>query len=228
MDKLTEEQRRKNMQAVKATGSKIEVTLAKLLFSRGHRYRKNNSKVFGKPDITFGKLKIAIFADGEFWHGKDWEIRKNDHKSNRDFWFKKIERNIERDKEVNEVLRQQGWAVMRFWGEEIKKDVLSCVLKIEEEINNRKAVLNGKTSITEHSGKKYRIRIVEPDDNAKDNYLHNKEHESIEKNNVDISDNPLYDFSENEGLLSVAEEEFQYSASKDIDNNCHKKEGNKT
>lgn len=76
MDKLTKEQRKKNMQAVRATGSKIETILAKELFKRGHRYRKNNKKVFGKPDLTFAKLKIAIFADSEVWHGKDWKKRK--------------------------------------------------------------------------------------------------------------------------------------------------------
>lgn len=61
------------MQAVKASGSKIEIILDKALFARGYRYRKNNPKVFGKPDFTFGKYKIAIFVDGEFWHGKDWQ-----------------------------------------------------------------------------------------------------------------------------------------------------------
>lgn len=91
MDKLTKEQRRKNMQAVKSSGSKIEVMLAKYLFSKGYRYRKNDKTVFGKPDLTFKKYKIAIFIDSEFWHGKNWETRKYDHKTNKDFWYKKIE-----------------------------------------------------------------------------------------------------------------------------------------
>ena len=231
MDKLTEEQRRKNMQAVKATGSKIEVTLAKLLYSRGHRYRKNNTKVFGKPDITFGKLKIAIFVDGEFWHGKDWEIRKNDHKSNRDFWFKKIERNIERDKEVKETLSRQGWTVLRFWGDDIKKDALSCVLIIEEEIKNRKAVINEKISITEHSGKRFRIRIIEPDSvnvTASTYYLQNKESESPEKTGVYINEDIQYDYLDEEEHLKAAEEELQYSTSENSDSFCHKKEDNQT
>ena len=83
------------MQAVKSKGSKIETLLAKELWKRGHRYRKNNKSVYGKPDLTFKKHKIAIFVDSEFWHGKEWEVRKKDHKSNKDFWHKKIERNIE-------------------------------------------------------------------------------------------------------------------------------------
>jgi len=116
VDKLTKEQRTKNMQAVKATGSKIETTLAKALFARGHRYRKNDKTVFGKPDLTFKKLKITVFVDSEFWHGKDWQTRKHDHKSNQAFWIAKIERNIERDKEVNRQLLKERWIILRFWG----------------------------------------------------------------------------------------------------------------
>ena len=70
MDKLTKEQRRKNMQANKATSTKPEILLAKALFARGHRYRKNNKTIFGKPDLSFKKIKLLIFVDGEFWHGK--------------------------------------------------------------------------------------------------------------------------------------------------------------
>ena len=225
MDKLTEEQRRKNMQAVKSTGSKIEVALAKLLYSRGHRYRKNNTKVFGKPDITFVKLKIAIFVDGEFWHGKDWGIRKNDHKSNKDFWYKKIERNIERDKEVNEFLNRQGWIVLRFWGKDIKKNALSCVFKIEEEINNRKAVFNEKISITERSVEKYRIRIIEPD-SLKGHYFNNEEHESVGKNSEFTKSHIMYDNQAEDEYLRVAEDDLQYSVSKVIESKCNNKEEN--
>lgn len=138
MDKLSREQRKKNMQAVKSKGSKIEILLGKELWQRGHRYRKNNKKVFGKPDFTFKKYKIAIFVDSEFWHGKDWEKRKHDHKTNKVFWHKKIERNIERDKEVNEYLLKSGWKVLRFWGKEIEHDVVNCVDQIEEKIDEAK------------------------------------------------------------------------------------------
>ena len=115
MDKLTVEQRRKNMQAIRASGSKIETALAKALFAQGLRYRKNDRTVFGKPDLTFKKYKLAVFVDSEFWHGKDWETRKFDHKSNQEFWLTKIERNIERENEVNEKLIAEGWKVLRFW-----------------------------------------------------------------------------------------------------------------
>lgn len=133
MDKLTPEQRRKNMQAVKSKGSEIENALGKQLWKKGLRYRKNDKTVFGKPDFTFKKLKIAVFVDSEFWHGKNWETRKHDHKSNQDFWHKKIERNIERDKEVNEKLSAEGWTILRFWGKDIKKNAAECADTVERE-----------------------------------------------------------------------------------------------
>ena len=126
------------MQAVKAKDSKIETLLAKSLFARGHRYRKNDSIVFGKPDLTFRKIKLAIFVDSEFWHGKDWQVRKLDIKSNQDFWFSKIERNIQRDIEVNRFLKQDGWKVLRFWGKQVEKKVDICILTIEKTIIEQK------------------------------------------------------------------------------------------
>lgn len=126
------------MQAVKCKNSRIELTLGKALWERGLRYRKNDKTVFGKPDFTFKGLKIAVFCDGEFWHGKDWDIRKHDHKSNQDFWYSKIERNIERDREVTEELVKEGWLVLRFWGKDIIKKTDSCVERIVHEIKLRK------------------------------------------------------------------------------------------
>jgi DNA mismatch endonuclease Vsr len=138
MDKLTKEQRRKNMQAVKAKGSKIEVALAKELWALGYRYRKNDKSVFGKPDLTMKRYKLAIFVDSEFWHGKDWNTRKYEFKSNQDFWIRKIQRNIERDKEVNKRLLKEGWKVLRFWGKDISKNLRSCTDKIIEVIDEIK------------------------------------------------------------------------------------------
>lgn len=133
MDRLTKEQRRKNMQAVKNKDSQIELMLRSALWNKGYRYRKNYAKLEGKPDIVLPKYKIAIFCDSEFWHGYNWQIRKNDIKSNKDFWIKKIEGNIQRDKNVNEILNAQGWKVLRFWGNDIKKNLAECVNKIEKE-----------------------------------------------------------------------------------------------
>ena len=102
MDRLTKEQRYKNMSANKGKGNKLELLFGKMLWNAGVRYRKNDKTVFGKPDFVIRKMKIAIFCDGEFWHGRNWEERKNDHKSNCDFWYSKIERNIKRDKDVKD------------------------------------------------------------------------------------------------------------------------------
>jgi DNA mismatch endonuclease Vsr len=146
MDRHTKEQRRRNMQAIKSIGSKIETILAQALWAKGFRYRKNNKKVFGKPDFTFKKYKIAVFVDGEFFHGKDWEIRKHDLKSNHEFWFAKIERNMRRDTEVNDKLTSEGWKVLRFWGKDIKKNLEFCVSEIEQEINRAKNEQNIKSS----------------------------------------------------------------------------------
>ncbi len=134
MDRHTPQQRKRNMQAVKSKGSKIEKTLGKALWKKGFRYRKNVKTIFGKPDFVFAKYKIAIFCDSEFWHGKDWETKKYEIKSNQDFWHKKIERNIERDKEVNQKLTDEGWTVLRFWGKEILKNTEYCVEIIEQAI----------------------------------------------------------------------------------------------
>jgi len=140
MDVLTKEQRRKNMRAIKNKNTKIEKLLAKALWAKGYRYRKNNKNVFGKPDFTFKKYKIAIFCDSEYFHGKDWETQKHRIKTNIEFWQKKIESNIERDKAVNEKLLKDGWKVIRIWGEDIKKNLEICLVKIETEIDKRRYV----------------------------------------------------------------------------------------
>ena len=135
MDVLTKEQRSKNMKAIKAKDTKIEILLRKALWNKGYRYRKNYNKLIGQPDIVLSKYKIAIFCDSEFWHGKDWEIRKNNIKTNSEFWINKIEGNMKRDQIVNEKLQNDGWKVLRFWGEEIVKNINECIKRIEEEFN---------------------------------------------------------------------------------------------
>lgn len=137
MDRITQVQRSKNMRAIRSTNTKAEVRLAKSLWNLGYRYRKNNRTVFGTPDLTFKKLKIAIFVDSEFFHGKDWETQKDRVKTNAEFWQKKIERNIQRDIEVNNYLESQNWKVLRFWSTEIEKNLEDCVAIIQSEIISR-------------------------------------------------------------------------------------------
>ncbi len=141
MDKLTVEQRRKNMQAIKCKGSQIELLLTKELWSRGLRYRKNVKNIIGKPDIAFIGKKIAVFCDSEFWHGYDWENKQKEIKSNREFWIPKIEKNILRDEEVTQILKSEGWTVIRFWGHEIKKNVKYCADVVEKAVEGKQNVL---------------------------------------------------------------------------------------
>mgnify|MGYP000782446689 CR=1 FL=1 len=135
-DNLTKEQRHKNMKNICAKDTDIEVILRKALWEKGYRYRKNCKDLPGKPDIVFTKYKIAIFCDGEFFHGKDWEILKPrlEKGDNSQYWLEKILRNRERDEEVNKKLLFMGWTVIRFWGKDIKKKTDECVKVIEETI----------------------------------------------------------------------------------------------
>lgn len=130
MDRHSKQQRSKNMRAVKSKNTDIEIRLRKALWKKGVRYRLNNTDIIGKPDISIKKYKIAIFCDSEFWHGKDWERKKFEIKTRRKFWWNKIEKNIKRDKDVNETLKKNGWTVLRFWGKEIKTDLQYCVDKV--------------------------------------------------------------------------------------------------
>ena len=117
--------------------------LRKKLWGKGYRYRKNYNKIVGKPDNVFPKYKIAIFCDSTFWHGYNWEEKKKRLDTNKEYWIKKIERNMERDKRVNEELTSQGWIVLRFWETDIKKNLDECVAKIEKAIQQRKSQNKG-------------------------------------------------------------------------------------
>ena len=122
------------MQAIRNKDTKVEVLLAKALWERGHRYRKNDKSVFGKPDLTFKRHKVAIFVDSEYFHGKDWDKEKHRIQTNRDFWWAKIEGNMKRDKRVNEELVRTGWKVLRYWSKEIRKNLASCIHQIEKNL----------------------------------------------------------------------------------------------
>ena len=130
------EQRRKMMSKIRGKNTTIEVTLQKALWAKGYRYRKNYKKLPGKPDIVLTKYKIAIFCDSEFFHGKDWKNLKSKlcRSNNSQFWINKIQTNIERDERVNKELLFLGWTVIRFWGDEIKKNPDECIKIIEEKI----------------------------------------------------------------------------------------------
>ena len=120
----------KRMANVHLKRGKAETLLAKSLWHLGYRYRLNYRKLPGSPDIAITTRKIAIFVDGEFWHGSNWDERKPKLKSNRDYWIEKIEENIARDKRNNESLANMGWQVIRFWEKEVLKHPDICLQKI--------------------------------------------------------------------------------------------------
>ncbi|WP_290092273.1 very short patch repair endonuclease [uncultured Dubosiella sp.] len=126
----------KRMAHVKLKRNKVETMLAKALWHKGYRYRLNYKKIPGSPDIAITKYRIAIFVDGEFWHGKDFEKRKEKLKSNKEFWIEKIEENIQRDIRNDNLLRQMEWIPIHFWSEDVKKYTEYCVEEIEQWIND--------------------------------------------------------------------------------------------
>lgn len=131
MDDLTPEQRRKNMRHIRSTNTKPEETVRKYLFSQGLRYRKNDKRFPGKPDLVLPKYKTAVFVNGCFWHMHDcgrfvWP------KSNQEYWEKKILRNVERDNENYAALKKEGWKVILVW---------ECELKTKEKAEERLELL---------------------------------------------------------------------------------------
>lgn len=129
-----EEQKHFNMSRIRSHNTKIELRLRKALWHSGIRYRINYAALPGKPDIAITKYKVAIFCDGEFWHGKDWQDKKDKIFSNREYWIPKIERNMRRDAETDKQLASQGWQVLRFWGKDIEKHIDSCIQEVQDAI----------------------------------------------------------------------------------------------
>ncbi len=125
------------MSRIRGKDTSIEVKLRKALYERGCRYRCNSKYIYGHPDISFKGVKVVVFCDSEFWHGKDFEENEKKILSNREYWIPKIKRNIERDNEVNEKLTQEGYLIFRFWGGEIDKNLDKCVTKILEGLSSR-------------------------------------------------------------------------------------------
>lgn len=146
MDRLTKDQRSQNMRNVRSQDTSAEIVLRKTLWHRGYRYRKNVSNLPGKPDITMSRYRLAIFVDGEFWHGKsydggDYASRKYhslkeqlNHSNNSDFWKRKIERNMQRDLEVEAELNGLGWTVIRFWSRDVLRDPDLCADVVDETV----------------------------------------------------------------------------------------------
>ena len=132
MDSLNKNQRSHNMASIKSKNTKAEQMLRLALWHKGIRYRKNWRKLPGSPDIAITKYKIAVFVDGDFWHARGHEQNPGAQvATNKDFWQKKLARNVERDKEVNDQLTHAGWLVLRFWESDIKKNIETVLTEIK-------------------------------------------------------------------------------------------------
>ena len=134
----------KIMSAIPSKDTEPELILRRALWHKKLRYRVNYKKLPGKPDVVFTKYRIAVFCDGDFWHGHNWAIRglgslEEELAGYSDFWRKKIEHNIARDAEVNSLLAEQGWIVIRLWESEIRSNLDDCVQKIEDALITAKA-----------------------------------------------------------------------------------------
>lgn len=125
------------MSRIRSKDTTPEVALRKALWAAGLRYRKHYKKAPGSPDIAIVHAKVAVFCDGIFWHGRNWEDRKKRIKSNRDYWIPKIERNMARDRKANKELAEGGWFVIRFWETDIKDDLAGCVGAVIRAVESR-------------------------------------------------------------------------------------------
>lgn len=119
--------------------------LAKALWHKGLRYKRNDKSLPGSPDIAIQKYHIAIFIDGEFWHGQNWDERKKKLKHNREYWVEKIEENITRDIRNDKDLQARDWVPVHFWEKEVLKNLDSCIASIEEIVEaQRELLIDGK------------------------------------------------------------------------------------
>lgn len=123
------------MSRIKCKNSVAELLLRKAVYEQGLRYRIHNNRIIGKPDISISKYKIAVFVDGDWWHGRFYSKEKSKYSV---FWRDKIQGNINRDLIVNKKLKSEGWKIFRFWQKEIEKDSQSPALRIKEFVESRK------------------------------------------------------------------------------------------
>lgn len=133
-DNMTPEQRSFTMSRIRSKDTKVELQLRRVLHRRGLRYRVHKKDLPGKPDIAFTRQQVAVFVDGDFWHG--WKFEAWKHKL-KPYWRDKIERNRARDRKRNLELREMGWKVVRVWEHELKGDVAACADRVEEAVRRR-------------------------------------------------------------------------------------------
>ena len=133
-DKLTPEKRSWNMSRIKGKDTKIEVEVRKYLFSKGYRFRKNDKRYPGKPDIVLPKYHVAIFVHGCFWHRHEGCKDATIPKTRTEFWLEKFDKNVKNDQIKQEKLRELGWKVIVIWECELKRSFQETMDKVEKEL----------------------------------------------------------------------------------------------
>jgi DNA mismatch endonuclease (patch repair protein) len=131
-DTFSPQQRSEIMRRVKGKDTSLERMLRSALHRRGLRFRLNYP-LPGKPDIVFVRQRVVAFVDSCFWHGCPQHLRMP--KSNRDYWERKIGRNVQRDKENNAAYENLDWKLIRLWEHDLKDDFERCVRDVEEVVN---------------------------------------------------------------------------------------------
>lgn len=136
VDCFSKKKRSEVMSKIKSKNTEAELMVFRELRRRRVYFQKHYNKIPGKPDIALPRKKKAVFIDGDFWHGKNFE--KTKHRLSSKYWRPKIERNIIRDKANNKELGQRGWKILRIWESEVKKDFDNTLNKVVEFLKNRK------------------------------------------------------------------------------------------
>ena len=134
-DVFTKEKRSEVMSLIRSKGTKVEKRFRKALCENNFKGYRINPKFYANPDFIFGKYKVAIFCDGNFWHGKNYKKLKP--KLKKKFWREKIERNVKRDKKYNKKLAKSGWVVLRFWESDINKHMDKCMKQVKATLKKR-------------------------------------------------------------------------------------------
>lgn len=133
----------KIMASVRSKDTQPELAVRRRVWGLGYRYRKHHKGVEGHPDLVFVGARVAVFIDGDFWHGHAWRLRgmrslKEMFPTRTEWWVNKIRRNVERDREVERKLRSQGWTVLRFWESDVQKDPDRVVRKIAKVVGHHR------------------------------------------------------------------------------------------
>lgn len=133
---VSKEKRSKIMASIKSKGTSIEEKFRIALCENKIKGYRINPRIIGNPDFAFTKYKIAIFCDGDFWHGKNYSKLKR--RLTHEYWINKIDTNIKRDKRYNKILKQEGWVVLRFWESDINNYIEKCIAKLQKTLNEKR------------------------------------------------------------------------------------------